>query len=484
MIAPPLVPPAYQSLPPRMSSAGEDAVDLAATAGRHLDATQRYAVDAILSEGPDGKWASLEAALICCRQNLKTYTFEAVILAKLFLFQSPLVIWSAHLFETAQESFRHFDEMVTNYDHLRRRVKTISRANGEEGIELVNGCRLKFRARSKSGGRGLTGSAVVLDEAFALQPGHMGALLPTLSAQPNPHVLYGSSAGLPESAVLRGIRDRGRAADGSLVYLEWCAPEGGCQLHQCDHSFGRPGCALDDEANWLAANPALDVRISRAYVRSERRAMPPEEFARERLGWWDEPGGDQRITLDAWTSTERVLPERPPGRPAFFIDCSPSLRSAAIASAVRLDDGTPYVELADYERGTEWVVARARELRDRYLDAVWAVDASGGASALLPDLARAGIEPELFSRPDMGRACGHLERLVREAALAHAPDDPDNPLLATALGGAVPLDIGDGLWVWGRRKSSTDICPLIAETGALWLLEQRPPTTEPLVAWG
>jgi hypothetical protein len=75
-------------------------------------------------------------------------------------------------------------------------VKRIYNGNGEERIEMNGGARLLFKARTKTGGRGLTGDKVILDEAFALQPGHMGALLPTLSVRPDPQVLYGSSAGL------------------------------------------------------------------------------------------------------------------------------------------------------------------------------------------------------------------------------------------------------------------------------------------------
>jgi hypothetical protein len=193
--APELVRPAHLWVPDRVSSAGADVVDLAATYGRFFDPEQALVMDALMSEGADGNWAALEAAVICSRQNLKTFALECLVLAKLYLFGDRLVIWSAHLFDTAQESFRNLDEIVTNYDHLRKRVKVISRANGDEGIELTTGQRIKFKARSKSGGRGLTGDTVILDEAFALQSGHMGALMPTLSARPNPQILYGSSAG-------------------------------------------------------------------------------------------------------------------------------------------------------------------------------------------------------------------------------------------------------------------------------------------------
>jgi hypothetical protein len=59
-----LVQPAHLTIPPRASSAGAEVVDLAATYGRILDAEQALVVDAILSEGPDGNWAALEAAVV------------------------------------------------------------------------------------------------------------------------------------------------------------------------------------------------------------------------------------------------------------------------------------------------------------------------------------------------------------------------------------------------------------------------------------
>src|SRR6266498_5183932 len=95
-------------------------------------------------------------------------------------------------------------------DVLRRRVKAIHRGNGDEAIELVDDRRVKFKARTQGGGRGLTADKDVLDESMFLLPAHMGALLPTLSARPDPQVLYGGSAGLAKSDVWRAVRDRGR----------------------------------------------------------------------------------------------------------------------------------------------------------------------------------------------------------------------------------------------------------------------------------
>jgi hypothetical protein len=390
--APDLVQPAHLTIPPRVSSAGAEVVDLAATYGRILDAEQALVVDAILSEGPDGNWAALEAAVVCSRQNLKTFVLECIALGKLFLFGSELIIWSAHLFETAQESFRDLDEIVTNYDHLRKRVKTISRANGDEGIELTSGQRIKFRARSKSGGRGLSGDDVILDEAFALQPGHLGALIPTLSARPNPQILYGSSAGLADSAVLRNIRDRGRkGGDPSLVYVEFCAPQGGCAQPMCEHAPGTDGCALDDVENWRLANPALGKRISVEYVAAERRALPPEEFARERMGWWDEPLGDAPISLDKWLAcvdpeSKRTGPGRlRRGRVPVAAQCRGGGRGLA-------SDGLAHGELAKHEPGVDWLAAELARMVKAHRPAAVVGHGTAQLKALVPSLEAAGVD--------------------------------------------------------------------------------------------
>ena len=144
-----------------------------------------------------------------------------------------------------------------------------------------------------SSGRGLSGDCVILDEAFALTAPMMGALLPTLSARPNPQVWYTSSAPQAASEVLHGIRRRGRSGDGDrLFYAEWGLDE---------------GADLADRDNWYETNPALGIRIAEDFVAGEFEAMAsmPEEFARERLGIADEPasgGKSGPIDLEQWRS--------------------------------------------------------------------------------------------------------------------------------------------------------------------------------------
>lgn len=456
-----VVAPAHLWVPDHVSSAAAEAVDLAASVGMVLDAEQRLALEAILAEGPDGKWAAFEAAVIAARQNLKTYLLEVLVLADLFLFGAELVIWTAHLFPTTMEAFRDLKRVLETNDHLRRRVKRISEANGEESFELVSGQRLLFRARSKSGGRGLTGDRVILDEAFALGASEMGSLLPTLSARPNPQVVYASSAGKAESHVLRGVRDRGRAGgDPSLVYVEWCAPIVECADDRCDHRPGTPGCALDDVAAWQAANPALGRRITVEHVAAERRALPPEEFARERLGWWEEPAGAAAgLPLNLWEASK--TPDPPGDLLALAVDVTPDLAYSAVARATATPAGV-LVELVDHKRGTGWVAAKVGELRGDSLVPV-VVDLGGPASVVNDDLAGLGIETLNPAARDVAQACsGLLDGLIRRAVW-----HPESAGLDAAVRGASRRPMGDA-WAWSRKNSLVDISPLVAVTLALW----------------
>lgn len=476
--APEMVPPAHISIPERTSSAGQETIDLAASCGIILDPEQCLAIDALLSEVAGGKWAALEGCVIESRQNGKTGgIILPIVLADLFLFGTQLIIWTSHRFKTSQESFHELRLVIEANDHLRKRVKHIRTANGDEGIDLITGSRVQFLARSKGSGRGLSGDRVILDEAYDLSAADMGSLLPTLSARPNPQVIYGSSAGQDHSEVLRNIRDRGRLGnDPSLVYIEWCAPgswdQPPCQLgHSCNHVLGLPGCALDNPEFWRLANPAYERRIPHNFIAAERRGLSPAEFARERLGWWDNPAaGTQPIDPRTWQACALNRPAPPPhGTPrAFCIDVAYGMRSAAIGVATTYD-GVPHIELADQRYGTGWVIDRVLELKANHPGARFGGFANHAVGALVPDLARIGVELDKMNDSDMGRACAHIQKLTPDG-LTHA----DDPLLTVAIGGAVKREIGEGLWSWGRRKSITDISPLVAVTGALWMLAQEP----------
>src|SRR3979490_2286742 len=98
--------PTIRSVPPYSSSAGREAVELAAHAGLVLDPWQKLVLEDGLGEGRNGQWAAFEVAMVLSRQNGKNAVFEARELAGLFLFNEQLIIHTAHEFKAAQEAFR------------------------------------------------------------------------------------------------------------------------------------------------------------------------------------------------------------------------------------------------------------------------------------------------------------------------------------------------------------------------------------------
>ena len=77
--------PRVRLVPEFVSSAGVEAVELAASAGLVLDDWQATVVHDFLSERADGRWAALECGLIVPRQNGKSRCLEAIALYSLFL---------------------------------------------------------------------------------------------------------------------------------------------------------------------------------------------------------------------------------------------------------------------------------------------------------------------------------------------------------------------------------------------------------------
>jgi phage terminase large subunit-like protein len=281
------------------AESGERAVRLAGRAGLVLDPWQQLVLRTGLRRRA-GKWAAFEVCLIVARQNGKGTVLEALELAALFLFPDVrLILHSAHEFKTAAEAFLRIRSLIEDRPEFDRRIARVRTAAGAEAIELKNGKRLRFVARSKGSGRGFTSDLVILDEAYNLGAQEMAALLPTLSARPDPQVWYTSTAGTLDSAQLGSVHARGVAGgDPSLAFMEW--------------SVNPAGYDPADPAQWALANPGLGYRLSTDYIAKEHAALDAESFARERLSVGDYPQGTDGdwsvISHDTWDACKAQAP--------------------------------------------------------------------------------------------------------------------------------------------------------------------------------
>lgn len=469
-------PDARPSCPPRLAhrpgravgSLGPEVVELAGEFGLELDDWQAWSLECALAFDERGRWESFEVGETVPRQNGKGGIIEARMLGGLFLLGEPLLTYTAHEFKTAQEHFLRIRNLIEGGPlKYRQRVRTIRKASGAEAVELKNGQRLRFLARSQGAGRGFSGDVVFLDEAMMLWAATVGALLPTMSARAKvtaggPQVYYSGTAGHGEqAAVLAGLRDRAIAGDDEgLFFAEWA---GGAAD---DHAGANVD--LDDEAEWRRANPAIGSgRIEVEFIRRERNAMTDDEFARERLGLWGSGALRGAIDPDVWRALGDVA-SKPAGQVALAVDVPPEGRRASISRAGARADGKVHVEV-DVRPGTSWAVDRLAELSKKR-GAVVVLDGGSRAAALIPGLVAAGVKPVVYGTRDIVTACSGFMDRVDEDGLRHLAQ----PELAIAVDAARRRKVGDA-WAWHRRDTSVDISPLVAATLAVHGLNEEPP---------
>lgn len=460
-------PPRVRHAPDYVSSAAVETVELCASVGLILDGWQALILTDQLGERADGRWAAFECGCVVPRQNGKGGIIEARKLGGLFLFGEKLIVYSAHQFKTAQEHFLRIKELITNSDDLRRRVKRIREANGEEGVELLDGRRLLYVARSGRSGRGFTGDVNLLDEAQDLKATHIAAMMPTMSAKSvsgNPQMMYyGTPPDTDENPdpYWPNVRKRGIAGASRLCWHEYSPGEDGTY---------DPG----DREVWRATNPALGIRISEEFVETEFAAMPLAKFRRERLGAWDRDPAEGWLVIPkrAWDDACDVVSQALDPL-AMCFDANPQRTWSWIAAAGARADGLLHAEVIARLPGIAGLVDQVAALNEKWHPSVWVADASGPAGSVIDEVEqRLGVEVRRLSRPDLGRACGRLFDAIAgeepgDRVLRWTGDPECADALTAAVKGAVKRDLGDGLWAWHRMSSDVDISPLVALTGAV-----------------
>lgn len=445
-------------------------IDLASIAGLYFDPWQETAAELLTYTRSDGRWASFEDLIEANRQNGKGSIIEGHQLTGLFVWETPLQIYTAHEFKTAQEMFLRIQVLIESTPTLDRMVRRIRTADGEESIETKSGCRLKFLARSNNSGRGFTGDTVYLDEALKLRRQMMAALMPTMSAKSvmgNPKLVYASSAPYVDSEVLTKVRLRALSGKrGRFAAAEWSARAWDELTPDERKRYGSRAAYYDDPETWRQGNPAFGIRISADFIQSERDAMEDDEFAQERLGIPSELAGAETVVeLEDWSASADdgsfIVADR-----AFAFDVANDRSMAAVAQLGPNAAGELHMEVVKHHDGPHWVVPWLVEmflLNSKAPRRVYLVP-GGQAETMVPAIEEAGIEARVLKRGEYAAACAAVYDGVRDHSLRHRET------------GQVPLDvaIGGAAWssgdarVWDRKRSSTDITSLVAVTAALW----------------
>lgn len=513
--------------------ASAEMLEWAAGYGYQLDAWQTWWLTEACGSQPDGRWSAFECMLIVSRQNGKNQCLEVRELAGLFILGEKMLIHTAHEFKAAAEHFRRVRDTVTQHDDLRRRVKSVTTSHGDEAIELRPvptlifgsggrrirrdvGARLRFLARSRGSGRSFTADCVVYDEAMILSDEQVGASMPTMSAVPNPQMIYTASAGYADSVQLGSVRRRVLRKDPTLMGAEWSISPHDDTCPR-DEVRGRKAnryitCTRHDDRDsplsWAKANPAMGVRLNYAHVAKELAAMSMTTFDRERLGVGDWPSEDEAwavVSEEQWRACAMPDPGGATRPVVFAFDIDPDMISATIAAAwYRPPDGKfvmvptdpavpvkpgrrserPVVEIPRgcSREGTAWVIPRLTELNRTWRPVDIVAPKNGPASGLAGEAAAAGLHVTWMSSADEAAAFSLMVTSVRkgkDGGVIHLGRDLA-PGLWTSVASAETRDVGDGGRAWCRRDSGSDITPVTAATDALWALDRKRRNYDPV----
>lgn len=449
-------PPRVRHAPHVRANSWEDVSDLLASFGVLLDEWQENVLEAAMGERSDGRWAARQVGVSTPRQNGKSQLIVARALAGVLLFDEQLIICSAHQQDTAREVFTRLVDILEDHPTLNARVDSYGKALNREYIRFRSGQTIRFKARSAGGGRGFSADCLLLDEAQILSAAAWSAILPTMSARPNPQVwLLGTPPTAEDDGEVFGrLRNAGIVGrDSRLAYLEWSADEGD---------------DLDDPVTWAKANPAFGTRIGHEAIESERSSMTDDQFAMERLGMWSGAGRHRVIDEESWSAVADASSVAF-DRLTLAVDVAPNRSTASVSLAGQRADGLWHVELDQQRKGVDWVPGwvEQRAARNR-LHAVVLDEMSG-----LVDVDKRGtrflrgtkvrVTLAAAEGRDMAKACAGFFDAVMTGAVRHTDQVQVNVALSVA--GKRPVA---GAWAWNRRDEDSDITPVVSQTLALW----------------
>jgi hypothetical protein len=443
--------PSVRIVPDYEYTDGTDAVKILATARLVADPWQSTILEDWMGRIDDENWSATSCGLSVPRQNGKTLVASGRIVAGMILYHE-WVIYTAHLQKTATETFREIKNVFESKG-MRKYVKEIKNALGRESIELKNGARVMFVARTRNGGRGLHGDCLIFDEAQELTPEQQDSFIPVLQASRNPQTIYLGTPPDPNctGGVFRTLR--AKTIKGQNQQTSWT-----------EFSVQEIG-DVRDKSRWASANPALGRRIKVSTLAAACEQMEPDGFAREMLGWWSEVNNseDYAIQKEQWEAcaSEELKPE---GKTAYGVKFSPDGSEVSLCGAVCPANGLARISLIDKRSTSQGIQWLADWLNQRYSKASCVViDGRNGVDFLIDKISSTWRYKNSIIKPSGKDVIAAASQLVNEINEGTVTWYKHQEMLEESATTSVKRPIAGG-WGFGGELSA----PIEAAALALW----------------
>ena len=440
--------PSVRIAPDYTDTDGRDASMLLSFGGFDLDPWQDNTIDDWMATR-NGLWICRTCGLSIPRQNGKTGLLEGRAAAGMII-HNEQVLYTSHLQKTSTETF---EELASFFDSpkIRKYLKDIKTALGREQIVLKSGARIKFLARTRNGGRGQHGDTLIFDEAQELDANSQASFIPAISASQNPQVIYAGTPpdGESDGEVFRGIRKK--ALDGgttSTAWTEYSVPE-----------IGDPS----DRQRWADTNPALGRRILITTIEGEYEQMPPDTFARERLGWWTpvvEHKEIYAISAEVWDACADTSP-KPDGKTAYGVKFTADGSEVSLCGAVIAPNGYARVELIDRRptgMGVQWLAEWLNARYDRACCVV--IDGRNGVDVLAEKLAGTWKHKDSVIRPSAKQVIAAVSALTDSLNTRSVTWYQPQTALRESATTSVKRPISGGWGFGGENSAPIEACAL------------------------
>jgi phage terminase large subunit-like protein len=305
-------------------SKAQEVADLAEKINLPLIPWQRWLLDDLLSIDSEGNFKKKLGIALISRQNGKTHLARMLILAHLFLWDTKNVLGMSSNRNMALDTFRQVSYMIEDNEFLRKQVRQIRLANGQESITLLNGNRYEIAAATRDAPRGKSAGFLYLDELREWTEEAFTAALPVTRARPNAMTFITSNAGDGFSTVLNDLRERALSyPPDTLGYYEWSAPQ---------------HCKITDRKAWVMANPALGHLITEQTLEESVNTNSIEATRTEMLCQWIDSAVSPWVygSIEACSDSTLEIPIGPQTIMAF--DIAPTRRSGALVAG-QMKDG-------------------------------------------------------------------------------------------------------------------------------------------------